>query len=103
LLFLSHNLIALFLFLLSVISTPFKLSKGWPRLNFNHAWDGGRWTYGLHVLYAVLHYYSLSRANNTLVANNFWGKDDAGLQPMLDRMHNSKVTNDELKVFYNRM
>ncbi|OGE53213.1 hypothetical protein PENARI_c008G07443 [Penicillium arizonense] len=34
-------------------------------------------------------------------ANNFWGKDDAGLQPMLDRMHNSKVTNDELKVFYN--
>lgn len=35
-----------------------------------------------------------------LVANNFWGKDDAGLQPMLDRVHGSKVTNDELKVFY---
>ena len=34
------------------------------------------------------------------VANNFWGKDDAGLQPMLDRMHASKVTSDELKVFY---
>ncbi|KAF7714600.1 Uncharacterized protein PECH_008332 [Penicillium ucsense] len=34
-------------------------------------------------------------------ANNFWGKDDAGLQPMLDRMHASKVTSDELKVFYN--
>lgn len=36
-----------------------------------------------------------------LVANNFWGKDDAGLHPMLDRMHGSKVTSDELKVFYN--
>ncbi|KAJ5584488.1 uncharacterized protein N7459_004288 [Penicillium hispanicum] len=34
-------------------------------------------------------------------ANNFWGKDDAGLQPMLDRMHGSKVTSDELKAFYN--
>ncbi|KAJ5918903.1 hypothetical protein N7454_010047 [Penicillium verhagenii] len=34
-------------------------------------------------------------------ANNFWGKDDAGLQPMLDRMHGSKATSDELKVFYN--
>ncbi|KAJ5104068.1 hypothetical protein N7532_004597 [Penicillium argentinense] len=33
-------------------------------------------------------------------ANNFWGRDDAGLQPMLDRMHASKVTSDELKVFY---
>ncbi|KAJ6011172.1 hypothetical protein N7451_002584 [Penicillium sp. IBT 35674x] len=34
-------------------------------------------------------------------ANNFWGKDDAGLQPMLDRMHGSKTTSDELKAFYN--
>ncbi|KAK9856054.1 Fps/Fes/Fer/CIP4 homology [Penicillium brevicompactum] len=34
-------------------------------------------------------------------ANNFWGRDDAGLQPMLDRVHGSKITNDELKVFYN--
>ncbi|KAJ5287572.1 hypothetical protein N7478_003258 [Penicillium angulare] len=33
-------------------------------------------------------------------ANNFWGKDDAGLQPMLDRMHGSKTTSDELKAFY---
>ncbi|KAJ5683282.1 hypothetical protein N7462_006447 [Penicillium macrosclerotiorum] len=33
-------------------------------------------------------------------ANNFWGKEDAGLQPMLDRMHGSKVTSDELKAFY---
>ncbi|KAJ5888055.1 hypothetical protein N7495_008096 [Penicillium taxi] len=33
-------------------------------------------------------------------ANNFWGREDAGLQPMLDRMHGSKVTSDELKVFY---
>lgn len=37
----------------------------------------------------------------SLVANNFWGRDDAGLQPMLDRVHGSKITNDELKVFYN--
>ncbi|KAJ5095485.1 hypothetical protein NUU61_004841 [Penicillium alfredii] len=34
-------------------------------------------------------------------ANNFWGKDDAGVQPMLDRMHGSKSTSDELKAFYN--
>jgi len=34
------------------------------------------------------------------VANNFWGKDDAGVGPMLDRMHAAKVTNDELKNFY---
>ncbi|KAH7345913.1 hypothetical protein BKA66DRAFT_325663 [Pyrenochaeta sp. MPI-SDFR-AT-0127] len=33
-------------------------------------------------------------------ANNFWGKDDAGVGPMLDRMHAAKVTNDELKNFY---
>ena len=38
-----------------------------------------------------------------IVANNFWGRDDAGLQPMLDRVHGSKITNDELKVFYNSM
>lgn len=36
-----------------------------------------------------------------LVANNFWGKDDAGFHPLLERMHNAKVTCDELKVFYN--
>lgn len=41
-----------------------------------------------------------SVSNLILVANNFWGKDDAGLQPMLDRMHASKVTSDELKAFY---
>ncbi|KAF2872100.1 hypothetical protein BDV95DRAFT_492981 [Massariosphaeria phaeospora] len=33
-------------------------------------------------------------------ANNFWGKDDAGVGPLLERMHNSKVTSDELKSFY---
>ncbi|KAI1923618.1 formin-binding protein [Ophidiomyces ophidiicola] len=33
-------------------------------------------------------------------ANNFWGKDDAGVGPMLERMHNAKVTCDELKTFY---
>ena len=36
-----------------------------------------------------------------LVANNFWGKDDAGVQPLLERMHCAKVTSDELKSFYN--
>ncbi|KAB2577057.1 Cell division control protein [Lasiodiplodia theobromae] len=33
-------------------------------------------------------------------ANNFWGKDDAGVTPLLERMHNAKVTGDELKSFY---
>ncbi|KAI9832891.1 MAG: hypothetical protein M1819_003921 [Sarea resinae] len=33
-------------------------------------------------------------------ANNFWGKDDAGVHPLLERMHNAKVTCDELKSFY---
>ncbi|RDL41823.1 putative proline-serine-threonine phosphatase-interacting protein 2 [Venustampulla echinocandica] len=33
-------------------------------------------------------------------ANNFWGKDDAGVDPLLQRMHNAKVTCDELKSFY---
>lgn len=40
---------------------------------------------------------------NVLVANNFWGKDDAGVIPLMERMHNAKVTCDELKVFYNSM
>ncbi|BCS22668.1 formin-binding protein HOF1 [Aspergillus puulaauensis] len=34
-------------------------------------------------------------------ANNFWGKEDAGVTPMLDRMHASKTSCDELKTFYN--
>ncbi|KAK4164517.1 putative septation protein [Cladorrhinum sp. PSN259] len=33
-------------------------------------------------------------------ANNFWGKDDAGVGPLLERMHNAKVTCDELRSFY---
>ncbi|KAK5008791.1 hypothetical protein LTR28_003505 [Elasticomyces elasticus] len=33
-------------------------------------------------------------------ANNFWGKDDAGVSPLLERMHGAKVTGDELKSFY---
>ncbi|TQV97697.1 hypothetical protein V2A60_006570 [Cordyceps javanica] len=33
-------------------------------------------------------------------ANNFWGKDDAGVHPLLDRMAAAKQTNDELKSFY---
>ncbi|OKL63151.1 hypothetical protein UA08_01606 [Talaromyces atroroseus] len=34
-------------------------------------------------------------------ANNFWGKDDAGVIPLLERMHNAKITCDEIKAFYN--
>ena len=34
------------------------------------------------------------------VANNFWGKDDAGVGPLLERMHAAKLTCDELKTFY---
>ncbi|KAL9129541.1 MAG: hypothetical protein Q9217_002028 [Psora testacea] len=39
--------------------------------------------------------------NYFVVANNFWGKEDAGVHPLLERMHNAKVTCDELKSFYN--
>ena len=35
-----------------------------------------------------------------IVANNFWGKDDAGVGPLLERMHGAKTTCDELKAFY---
>ncbi|KAJ9610524.1 formin-binding protein [Cladophialophora chaetospira] len=34
-------------------------------------------------------------------SNNFWGRDDAGVDPLLTRMQNSKTTSDELKAFYN--
>ena len=34
------------------------------------------------------------------VANNFWGKDDAGVGPLLDRMASAKQTSDELRSFY---
>ncbi|KJZ73238.1 hypothetical protein HIM_07435 [Hirsutella minnesotensis 3608] len=33
-------------------------------------------------------------------ANNFWGKEDAGVGPLLDRMLGAKQTCDELKSFY---
>ncbi|KAG5982900.1 hypothetical protein E4U55_001168 [Claviceps digitariae] len=33
-------------------------------------------------------------------ANNFWGKEDAGVAPLLERMQNAKTTCDELKSFY---
>ncbi|KAI9900566.1 hypothetical protein N3K66_004828 [Trichothecium roseum] len=33
-------------------------------------------------------------------ANNFWGKDDAGVVPLIDRMTGAKQTCDELKSFY---
>ncbi|CAK7273800.1 formin-binding protein [Sporothrix epigloea] len=34
------------------------------------------------------------------VANNFWGKDDAGVGPLLERMQGAKQTCDELRTFY---
>ncbi|KAK6442649.1 formin-binding protein [Oleoguttula sp. CCFEE 5521] len=34
------------------------------------------------------------------VANNFWGKEDAGVTPLLTRIQNAKTTGDELKAFY---
>ncbi|KAI9644702.1 formin-binding protein [Ciborinia camelliae] len=34
-------------------------------------------------------------------ANNFWGKDDAGVEPLIQRMVHAKQTCDELKTFYN--
>ena len=33
-------------------------------------------------------------------SNNFWGHDDAGVDPLLTRMQNAKTTCDELKSFY---
>ncbi|CAK7202080.1 formin-binding protein [Sporothrix eucalyptigena] len=33
-------------------------------------------------------------------ANNFWGKDDAGVGPLLERMQGAKQTCDELRAFY---
>lgn len=35
-----------------------------------------------------------------IVANNFWGKDDAGVQPLINRMAGAKQTCDELRIFY---
>ncbi|KAF7547804.1 hypothetical protein G7046_g8896 [Stylonectria norvegica] len=33
-------------------------------------------------------------------ANNFWGKEDAGVTPLLSRMAGAKLTCDELRAFY---
>lgn len=72
----------------------------------DNAWNIGRRTNGLPVMYAVPRSQLTERALLTivirLVANNFWGKEDAGVGPMLDRMHCAKSTCDELKTFYNR-
>ncbi|EXJ83024.1 hypothetical protein A1O3_06841 [Capronia epimyces CBS 606.96] len=40
-------------------------------------------------------------ADQRTVSNNFWGRDDAGVDPLLSRMQNAKTTCDELKAFYN--
>ncbi|ETN46201.1 uncharacterized protein HMPREF1541_00385 [Cyphellophora europaea CBS 101466] len=33
-------------------------------------------------------------------ANNFWGREDAGVDPLLTRMVSGKTTNDEIRSFY---
>lgn len=33
-------------------------------------------------------------------SNNFWGRDDAGVDPLLTRMQNAKTTCDELRAYY---
>jgi hypothetical protein len=33
-------------------------------------------------------------------AHNFWGREEAGVEPLLQRMLNAKQTSDELKSFY---
>lgn len=33
-------------------------------------------------------------------SNNFWGKNDLGVDPLLTRMQNSKTTSNELRAFY---
>lgn len=35
-----------------------------------------------------------------IVSNNFWGRDDAGVDPLLTRMQSAKTTCDELRTFY---
>lgn len=42
----------------------------------------------------------LPGANLATVSNNFWGRDDAGVDPLLTRLQNAKTTCDELKGFY---
>ena len=39
-------------------------------------------------------------SDHNIVSNNFWGKDDAGVEPMLTRVQNARTTCDELKAFY---
>jgi hypothetical protein len=55
-------------------------------------------------LYELLETWKLDlidgEADLIAVANNFWGKDDAGVGPLLERMHAAKLTCDELRSFY---
>src|SRR5690606_30058377 len=55
------------------------------------------------VALSCTYWFSISISSQlirVLVANNFWGKDDAGVAPMLQRMHDAKTTMEELKAFY---
>jgi hypothetical protein len=54
-------------------------------------------------LYTITHIMAEPPSVQLSFANNFWGKEDAGVSPLLDRMHNAKVTGDELKAFYTGM
>lgn len=69
----------------------------------NDAWHGIGRTNGVIILYVLGTSRLKASYLSEAVANNFWGKEDAGVQPLLERMHNAKVTSDELKLFYNSM
>lgn len=87
-----------------------KKRKKYQSIDHN-AWNGGRRSIRFPLLYVLPWVISWQeeqeepQANECvlrLVANNFWGKEDAGVGPMLDRMHHAKTTCDELKNFYTR-
>lgn len=46
----------------------------------------------------LLHRLSLTRS--ITVSNNFWGRSDLGVDPLLSRMSAAKTTSDELRAFY---
>lgn len=88
-------------------------SEGWPHTPEIHDAGTNRRTHGLPLMYGarnLIHRFVRLEPEDLLtdpfvldstVANNFWGKEDAGVQPMLERMHAAKQTCDELRSFYN--
>lgn len=63
------------------------------------AWNGVGAPFGVSFMFVATGL--PTKASLTFaVANNFWGKEDAGVGPLLERMHDAKVSCDELKAFY---